>query len=334
MEYAMLPLAFACVILAGFEVLARLVVPVMGNVLTRTMQDKSRRSVPVQSSHHDKFDAVDWLCVTFSRCITVPFVYHLLVYCCVSPCVLWPGGAGGNNDNFPQNMPAALFTADGFVVANAAIVEFLAENVIAGNATKVVTAGATKTAWDANLGKTTSAIVHYAVSVILMYVTYDFFYYWFHRTLHLRSLYKFVHKHHHRQHAPSRGNLDAINVHPFEFICGEYNHLLAVSLVGNGMRAAGLGGVPIGAILTFVVLGGALASLNHTRFNVRFGAFSRLYSFAHPKKGGATPAYEVAAHDVHHRLPTKNYGQYLMIYDMMFGSYERLVDKTSSSKSM
>merc|ERR1712216_210101 len=185
--------------------------------------------------------AVDWLCITFSRCITVPFVYHLLVYCCVSPCVLWPGGAGGNNDNFPQNMPAALFTADGFVDANAAIVEFLAENVIAGNATKVMTAGATKTAWDANLGKTTSAIVHYAVSVILMYVTYDFFYYWFHRTLHLRSLYKFVHKHRHRQHAPTRGNLDAINVHPFEFICGEYNHLLAVSLVRNGMRAAGLG---------------------------------------------------------------------------------------------
>jgi sterol desaturase/sphingolipid hydroxylase (fatty acid hydroxylase superfamily) len=45
---------------------------------------------------------------------------------------------------------------------------------------------------------------------------------------------RFIHKHHHRQKAPSRGTADAINVHPFEFVCGEYNHLLAIYLVPYG----------------------------------------------------------------------------------------------------
>jgi hypothetical protein len=49
-------------------------------------------------------------------------------------------------------------------------------------------------------------------------------------------VYRLVHKHHHRQHAPSRGNTDAVNVHPFEFVVGEYLHLAAVLLVGTALR--------------------------------------------------------------------------------------------------
>ena len=59
----------------------------------------------------------------------------------------------------------------------------------------------------------------------LFFLVYDAFYAPFHRALHHRSVYAFVHKHHHRQVVPTRGNTDAINVHPFEFIVGEYNHV-------------------------------------------------------------------------------------------------------------
>lgn len=58
------------------------------------------------------------------------------------------------------------------------------------------------------------------VALPLLYVVYDFFYTLFHRALHHRSLYRHIHKHHHRQKAPSRGNADAVNVHPFEFLSG------------------------------------------------------------------------------------------------------------------
>ena len=65
------------------------------------------------------------------------------------------------------------------------------------------------------------------------FVVYDFFYAPFHRALHHRSIYAYVHKHHHRQVVPTRGNNDAINVHPFEFLMGEYNHVFAIFLVSH-----------------------------------------------------------------------------------------------------
>ena len=55
----------------------------------------------------------------------------------------------------------------------------------------------------------------------LFFIVYDAFYAPFHRALHHRSIYAYVHKHHHRQVVPTRGNTDAINVHPFEFLVGE-----------------------------------------------------------------------------------------------------------------
>ena len=119
------------------------------------------------------------------------------------------------------------------------------------------------------------------------------------------SLYKWIHKHHHRQHAPSRGNTDAVNVHPFEFVCGEYCHLLALYLV-----CAFTGAVHMGAVVVFIVAGGALASLNHTRLDVRL----------------PWGLYQVRWHDVHHRMPKSNYGQYTMAWDRLMGTFREYSD--------
>jgi hypothetical protein len=119
-----------------------------------------------------------------------------------------------------------------------------------------------------------------------LHVVYDFFYTLFHRTLHHRALYRFVHKHHHRQKAPSRGNLDAVNVHPFEFIVGEYCHLLAIFLVGRFVAP-----VHIAVVVVFILFGGVLASLNHTRFDVKSPLFPNLY--------------QVKFHDIHIGIPTQ-----------------------------
>ena len=100
--------------------------------------------------------------------------------------------------------------------------------------------------------------------------------------------------HHHRQISPTRGNYDAINVHPFEFLVGEYNHLFVVWLVP--CHAA--------TILSFLIFGGVLASLNHTRLDLQIPGF-----------------YDVRNHDVHHRWPRSNYGQYTMFWDRVFGWY-------------
>lgn len=132
-------------------------------------------------------------------------------------------------------------------------------------------------------------------SLLLFYLFYDFFYMSFHRILHLRSFYGLIHKHHHRQKAPSRGNLDAINVHPFEFLVGEYLHLLTIYCIP----------CHIYAVAVFILAGGILATLNHTRLDINILSI-----------------YSVKVHDVHHRIPESNYSQYSNIWDKVFNTYK------------
>eukprot|EP00164_Ancoracysta_twista_P006883 GFYU01009687.1.p1 GENE.GFYU01009687.1~~GFYU01009687.1.p1 ORF type:complete len:269 (+),score=74.48 GFYU01009687.1:169-975(+) len=150
-------------------------------------------------------------------------------------------------------------------------------------------------------------LVNTAGAMVAMFVAYDFTYTLFHMALHQKAIYKFVHKHHHQQRAPSRGNLDAVNVHPFEFVTGEYNHLLAAWFVSSLL-------FPIHAIsvLLFLFFGGLMATLNHTRFDIRLGDM-----------------YQVRYHDIHHWYPNSNYGQYTMTWDHIFGSFKPYPEKTA-----
>eukprot|EP01041_Mallomonas_annulata_P009455 gene9455-19637_t len=144
------------------------------------------------------------------------------------------------------------------------------------------------------------------LSFIGFYAFYDLLYMLFHRALHIRSIYGYIHKHHHRQKAPSRGNTDAINVHPLEFMVGEYLHLLTIYIIP----------CHIYAVIIFILAGGVLASLNHTRYDVDIpGVFS------------------AKIHDVHHRMPERNYGQYTMYWDKIFGTYRPYLD-TDTDKSI
>ena len=139
------------------------------------------------------------------------------------------------------------------------------------------------------------------------FVVYDAFYAPFHRALHHRWVYAYVHKHHHRQVVPTRGNTDAINVHPFEFLLGEYNHILAIYLVSRFV-------CPIHAIacVLFLVVGGTLATLNHTRLDCSFLTIPFL----------GVPIFAVRAHDTHHAIPNTNYGQYIMFWDWVMGTFK------------
>lgn len=135
-------------------------------------------------------------------------------------------------------------------------------------------------------------------------IVFDFFYTLLHWTLHLKFIYPYIHQHHHKQKAPSRGTDDAVNVHPIEFVLGEYNHILAVFIVTHvfGIKMHML------SILILLVLSGLLAGLNHTRHDVVF------------KICGVT-LFDSKFHDVHHRLPRQNYGQFIPLWDKLFGTF-------------
>ena len=138
----------------------------------------------------------------------------------------------------------------------------------------------------------------------VLFIVYDFFYTLLHGFLHIRAVYPLIHKHHHVQKAPSRATDDAVNVHPIEFTLGEYNHLWTIFLC---CRYAELR-MHVVAPLLFLALGGILAGWNHTRFDLSLKVF------------GFT-IFDSKAHDVHHRIPQSNYGQYTMFWDKIFGTF-------------
>lgn len=153
-------------------------------------------------------------------------------------------------------------------------------------------------------------------ALLALFVVYDFFYSLLHRALHVRGIYGYIHKHHHRQVVPTRGSLDAINVHPVEYLLGEYNHLLSIFLVSNLVCP-----VHVLTCLAFLVLGGTAAALNHTRLGVRL----RL-PFA-----AKWPIFDVRAHDTHHCIPNSNYGQYTMLWDWVMGTYKAYEEASKAS---
>lgn len=139
-----------------------------------------------------------------------------------------------------------------------------------------------------------------------LFALFDITYAFFHWILHWQCLYSWIHKHHHIQKAPSRATTDAVNVHPIEYMVGEYNHLWVVYLLTHLCHCR----IHVLATILFLTIGGILAGINHTRYDVtiRIPYTSIII-------------YDSKAHDVHHRIPQSNYGQYTMLWDTIMGSY-------------
>ena len=138
----------------------------------------------------------------------------------------------------------------------------------------------------------------------VFFIVFDLFYTTLHWALHIKAIYGFIHKHHHTQKAPSRANVDAINVHPIEYFLGEYNHLWSLYLCCHVLSMS----VHFAAVGACLGIGAVVAGWNHTRYDIVFSLFG--YTL-----------YDSKAHDVHHRIPQSNYGQYTMFWDHAFGTF-------------
>jgi len=131
------------------------------------------------------------------------------------------------------------------------------------------------------------------IALGIMFVSMDFLYAPLHHMLHLPKLYPLIHKHHHRQHFPTRGYLDAGNEHPIEHMIGVMCTWFAVlasemvlPTVGVWLgRAKGIesrvtfndghawiegGGVHALTVILFFQFHAALACLNHSPYDVNF----------------------------------------------------------------
>lgn len=157
-------------------------------------------------------------------------------------------------------------------------------------------------------------------ALYLMFIVLDSLYAPCHHILHMPFLYPLIHKHHHRQHFPTRGYLDAGNEHPIE-------HLIGVLAVWGAVLAAVHG--PTGAhgvtLFFFFNIHASLAILNHSPYQVQFSILP-----------GKKMTYSVGYHEMHHRKFTVNYAQYLMWYDRLmktFAPYENPSQKLQQAKA-
>lgn len=140
------------------------------------------------------------------------------------------------------------------------------------------------------------------VSFLLAFVGYDLVYYWFHRFLHVKAVYPYIHKWHHGILTPSRGVLDAINTHPIEYLIGMY--ILIPPLYVLPIHAY--------TAMIFLPMSSFASCLNHTRFFVQIPF-----------------VFNSLDHDVHHRLFTYNYGQFVMLFDHIFNTFGGYYDRPS-----
>uniref|UniRef100_A0A7R9ZNB5 Fatty acid hydroxylase domain-containing protein n=1 Tax=Craspedostauros australis TaxID=1486917 RepID=A0A7R9ZNB5_9STRA len=158
---------------------------------------------------------------------------------------------------------------------------------------------------DVNKDASQIGIVNTCVALYIIFVVLDMCYAPLHHLMHMPWCYPLVHKHHHRQHFPTRGYLDAGNEHPIEHFVGI---LCTWTAVLAGVHLAGAHAI---TIFFFFNLHAALAMLNHSPFEVQWNILGLQYS--------------VGNHEMHHRKFTVNYAQYCMWYDHLvrtFAEYE------------
>mmetsp|Transcript_18575 Transcript_18575/g.28680 ORF Transcript_18575/g.28680 Transcript_18575/m.28680 type:complete len:356 (+) Transcript_18575:58-1125(+) len=148
----------------------------------------------------------------------------------------------------------------------------------------------------------------------IMFAILDICYAPIHHILHQSWCYALVHKHHHRQHYPTRGYLDAGNEHPLEHFLGICCTWSAVVGSVYLVQAHAV------TIFVFFNIHAALAMLNHSPYNIQW---------AIPGLG----TYSVGNHEMHHRKFTYNYAQYCMWYDVLLNTYAPYEGPNGSSST-
>ena len=141
-------------------------------------------------------------------------------------------------------------------------------------------------------------------ALYVMFISMDLCYAPIHHFLHMPAVYPLIHKHHHRQHFPTRGYLDAGNEHPIEHWVGI---ICTWAATYAAMYVTGAHAV---TVFLFMNIHATLAMLNHSPYHVEFTVIP-----------GGIFKYAVANHEMHHRKFTYNYAQYCNLYDHLVGTY-------------
>jgi Delta7-sterol 5-desaturase len=153
------------------------------------------------------------------------------------------------------------------------------------------------------------------LSVFLSLVIHDTYFYWTHRFMHMKGVYKIFHKVHHLSHNPSPWA--AFSFHPLE------------AIVEAGILPVLIFVIPIHplAILAFLLVMTVMNVIGHLGYEIFPSGYTKHWF----GKWNNTSTH----HNMHHRLVKCNYGLYFNWWDQLMGTnharyHEQFEDKASA----
>lgn len=150
-------------------------------------------------------------------------------------------------------------------------------------------------------------IGYFVLSIFILIIMHDTYFYWTHRLMHSPKIYKYVHKVHHRSTNPTP--LAVYSFHPLE------------AFVNGGFAYFALFTIPVhlGALITFLLLFIFTDIALHLGYEV------------FPKKWINHPVLKYintsTHHNMHHQYFIGNYGLYFNVWDRLMGTQNTNYDK-------
>ncbi|HWN67905.1 MAG TPA: sterol desaturase family protein [Haliangium sp.] len=150
--------------------------------------------------------------------------------------------------------------------------------------------------------------LYWAASVALMLVVHDAYFYWTHRFMHLRGVFRYFHRVHHLSFNPSPWA--AFSFHPLEAVV-EAGIVFVIALI-----------MPFhpSALFAFLIIMTIMNGLGHLGYELYPRGFAR----------GRLGRWVTTSvhHNMHHHYVHGNYGLYFTWWDRLMGTMHRQYDET------
>lgn len=151
-------------------------------------------------------------------------------------------------------------------------------------------------------------VVYFLFSILILIILHDAWFYWTHRFLHIKWVYKRIHHTHHHSHNPTPWA--AFSFHPAEAVISAGMIPIVVFLIPLHPFA-------LVAFLTFMTL---YSVVGHLGFEI--------YPLSFRKSKLGYWQNTSTAHNLHHKITKKNFGLYFTFWDRMMGTYEDQTPRT------
>ncbi len=137
-------------------------------------------------------------------------------------------------------------------------------------------------------------------SVLIYLFLHDTYFYWTHRLMHHKKLFKIMHRVHHESRPPTP--FASFSFHPWESVLGAFFLPLLALFIP----------IHVGAVLFILTLMTICAVLNHSGYEI----FPKWWLRAWPGKHLISAAH----HDLHHKHVRCNYALYFRFWDKVMGT--------------